>query len=121
MSQWIYAPQLPGIFLPFLGPTPHYDPPCIISGFGVDGVDPGRNLRLPHLPVNHDQNLRVGVEGVFSGPYIHHNSPCIISGFGVDGVDPGRNLRLPHLPVNHDQNLRVGVEGVFSGPYIHHK
>ena len=85
------------------------------GGFGVDGVYPGRNLRLPHLPVNHDQNLWVGVEGLFSGTPLHYVSPCIISAIWVDGVHPGRNLRLPHLPLNHNHYQWVGVEGPFRG------
>ena len=53
------------------GASVHYDPQCFLLGFGVDGEDLGRKLHLPHLPGNHDQNLRVDVEGVFRGhPFI---------------------------------------------------
>ena len=45
----------------------------------------GWKLHLPHLYVNHDQNMRVGVEGVFSMANIHYDSQCTMSGFRVDG------------------------------------
>ena len=35
--------------------------------YGVEGVDTGRNLHLPHLSAKHDQNLWVDGVGVFWG------------------------------------------------------
>ena len=68
----------------FSGAYIHYDSPCPMSGFGVDGKV---GVKAASTPFTY--NLRPKPAGRcgrgHSGAYLHYDSPCPMSGFGVDG------------------------------------